>query len=45
MITERTTRIGERAPDLDLDTPDGGKLTLDSLEAERTLLIFQRHLG
>ena len=37
--------IGEHAPDFALDTPEGSTLTLRDLTADRTLVIFARHLG
>jgi peroxiredoxin len=38
-------QVGAQAPDFVLQTPDGGTVTLGDLQARRTLLIFQRHLG
>ena len=37
--------VGERAPDFALTTPEGSTLTLSDLTADRTLIIFSRHLG
>lgn len=37
--------VGEQAPDFALQTPEGDTLTLSDLTADRTLIIFSRHLG
>ncbi len=45
MAIAQPLTIGEQAPDFNLDTPDGRKITLAELTAKRTLIILQRHLG
>jgi hypothetical protein len=45
MITAHPPAIGEHAPDFALDTPEGTTLSLRDLTADRTLVIFARHLG